>query len=191
MFTLDPQKHCHPRAYSWVYHRVDTQGDYTKTETSKVYQLQTHRRTHTLLILTHTHTHAKKALILQRRWALSTAQNTHTEIRKLELLLTISPSLCFNSPHLYQRELAPCVLSFRLCKVNKTLFTSKTKFLNFLIHNPALDTVVCQAMFRSHGNILRCCDSLGVEIQYTTQAAGYSISAETPVSCSIIMKDNY
>lgn len=99
-----------------------------------------------------THKPRKKALILQRRWALSTAQNTHTQIRKLELFLTISSSLCFNLPHLYLRELAPCVLSFRLCKVNKTLFTSKTKFLNFLIHNPALDIEVCQAGFCSYDN---------------------------------------
>lgn len=56
---LGSQRHWHTRAYSWVYHRVDTQGDYTKTETSKVYQLQTHKRrcAHTY---THIYTHTGK-----------------------------------------------------------------------------------------------------------------------------------
>ncbi len=152
---LGSQRHCHTGAYSWVYHRVDTQGDYTKTETSKVYQLQNHGGTHSL---THTHPEKKNNPILQIIGAFSTAENTHThthtQIWQLELFPTIflPPSLCLNSPHLYLRELAPCVLSFTLCKVNKMPFTSKTKFPNFLIDNPALDIELCQAGFCSYDN---------------------------------------
>lgn len=92
-----------------------------------------------------TQEHKNKDILMQtlwkssnppKRWALCAAENTQLATWALFHYLLL---LCFSSPHFYLRELAPCVLAFRLRKVNKTLFTSKTKFLNFLIHNPALD----------------------------------------------------
>lgn len=106
----DSQRHWRSGAFSWVCHRVDTQEDYTKTETSKIYQLQKHWRTHRH---THSVTYTPPEKITPILWRRLCREHTHTQFRQLELFPTIffTCSLCFNSPHLFLQGFAPRMLS--------------------------------------------------------------------------------
>lgn len=143
---LDTRRRRRSRARSWFYRHVDTREDYTKTETSEIYQLRTHRRTHWLDARpwkkkkkhanppreAGKHSHGLADLAT---WAL------------FQLSSCLGFSLRLNSPRLYLRELAPYVLSFML-KCKQMLLTSKTNWRTFLIDNPALDTA-----FRNAGGV--------------------------------------